>query len=174
MIFNPLMFMVRPHGTLHTLNDHLYSFTKRATFNLLRLTLLSRLAPSALCLPQLSLDRLPFLLREEQIARQPFATNSTEHVASAVNHRTAEWTCGAHQMPIRKRGYPAALAELDAWYPSVPTAENAALVYTNAFALLTNPAGPITNFMDKSWLPSLGQGLSAEEKSELTDVLKAN
>jgi hypothetical protein len=75
---------------------------------------------------------------------------------------------------IRKRGYPVSLAELDAWYPSVPTAENAALVYTNAFALLTNSEGPITNFMSKSWLPALGQGLSAEEKVQLTEVLKAN
>ena len=75
---------------------------------------------------------------------------------------------------IRKRGYPVSLAELDNWYPAVPAAENAALVYTNAFALLTNSEGPITNFMGKSWLPSLGQGLSAEERSELTDVLKAD
>jgi hypothetical protein len=47
---------------------------------------------------------------------------------------------------IRKRGYPTVLAELDSWYPSVPPAENAAFVYTNAFALLTNASGtsPIT------------------------------
>ena len=75
---------------------------------------------------------------------------------------------------IRKRGYPGSLTELDAWYPSVPSAENAALVYTNAFGLLTNSEGPITNFMGKNWLPPIGQGLSGEEKSELTTVLETN
>jgi hypothetical protein len=73
---------------------------------------------------------------------------------------------------IRKQGYPASLAELDAWYPSVPPAENAALVYTNAFALLTNLSGPNTSFT--SALPPIGQGLSADEESELKDVLADN
>jgi hypothetical protein len=74
----------------------------------------------------------------------------------------------------RKRGYPASLAELDAWYPSVPPAENAALVYTNAFGLLTNSTGPIANFMGKNWLPPIGQDLTAEERNELKDVLADN
>ena len=72
---------------------------------------------------------------------------------------------------IRKRGYPVSLAEWDAWYPSVPPAENVAFVYTNAFGFLTNSTGPITNFTSKSWLPPIGQGLSTEEKSELKAVL---
>jgi len=73
---------------------------------------------------------------------------------------------------IRKQGYPASLAELDAYYPSVPAEENAALVYTNAFRLLTNLTGPNTPFL--TWLPPIGQGLSAEEESELKDVLSDN
>jgi hypothetical protein len=72
---------------------------------------------------------------------------------------------------IHKRGYPATPAELDAWYESVPPAENAALVYTNAFGFLTNTTGPITNFTSKSWLPPIGQGLSSEEQSELKAIL---
>jgi hypothetical protein len=75
---------------------------------------------------------------------------------------------------IRQRGYPVSLAELDAWYPAVPPAENAALVYTNAFALLTNSSGLITNFMGKDWPPPIGQGLSAEDRSQLKAVLAAN
>ena len=35
---------------------------------------------------------------------------------------------------IRKQGYPVTLAELDKWYPQVPPGENAAEVYTQAFA----------------------------------------
>lgn len=75
---------------------------------------------------------------------------------------------------VHQRGYPGSLKELDAWYLSVPPAENAALVYTNAFGLLTNSEGPITNFMGKTWLPPIGQGLSTEEKTELATVLETN
>jgi hypothetical protein len=75
---------------------------------------------------------------------------------------------------IRKRGYPATLTELEAWYPAVPPAENAALIYTNAVGMLTNSDGPITNFMGKSWLPPIGQGLSADELRELKAVLAQN
>jgi hypothetical protein len=72
---------------------------------------------------------------------------------------------------IRKRGYPASAAELDAWYLSVPPAENAALVYTNAFESLTNSDGPMTNFNNKSWLPPIGQGFSKEELGEVRAFL---
>jgi hypothetical protein len=72
---------------------------------------------------------------------------------------------------IHGRGYPASAAELDAWYLPVPPAENVALFYTNAFAALTNTSGPITNFLNKTWLPPLGQRLSPEERSELRAVL---
>jgi hypothetical protein len=73
---------------------------------------------------------------------------------------------------IRKKGYPVAMSELDAWYPSVPPAENAAMVYTNAFGLLTNVSGPNTRFT--SPLPPIGRGLSADEESELKDMLADN
>jgi hypothetical protein len=72
---------------------------------------------------------------------------------------------------VHRRGYPASALELDAWYLSVPPAENVALYYTNAFASLTNSSGPITNFMNRLWLPPIGQGLSAEDRSELKAVL---
>jgi hypothetical protein len=72
---------------------------------------------------------------------------------------------------IHKRGYPASAVELDAWYLSVPPAENIALYYTNAFASLTNSSGPTTNFMNRMWLPPVGQGVSAQDRSELAAVL---
>ena len=72
---------------------------------------------------------------------------------------------------IRQRGYPASAAELDAWYLSVPPAENVALVYTNAYESLTNYDGPMTNFTSKSWLPPIGQGFSKEELSEVRAFL---
>jgi len=75
---------------------------------------------------------------------------------------------------LRQRGYPTTLAELDAWYPAVPAAENAALIYTNAFAHLTNSARTVTNFFARFWLPSIGQGFTAEEKAELACVFEAN
>jgi hypothetical protein len=90
------------------------------------------------------------------------------------------WVLGSlfvpHRDPIieaiHKQGYPVAMSELDAWYPSVPPAENAALFYTNAFGLLTNASGPNTRFT--SALPAIGQGLSADEESELKDLLADN
>jgi hypothetical protein len=75
---------------------------------------------------------------------------------------------------VRKRGYPATSAELEAWYPAVPEAENVALIYTNALGMLTNSSGPITNFTDKTWLPRVGEGLSADELRELRAVLAEN
>ena len=42
----------------------------------------------------------------------------------------------AYKQDARAQGYPVTLEELDAWYPAVPDAENAALVYQEAFALM--------------------------------------
>src|SRR5258708_25304175 len=39
---------------------------------------------------------------------------------------------------IRKQGYPVTLAELDKWYPQVPSGENAANVYLQAFKLFVD------------------------------------
>jgi len=75
---------------------------------------------------------------------------------------------------LRKKGYPTTLAELDAWYPAVPPAENAALIYTNAFAHLTNCAGTATNFLGLNWLPPIGQGFNAQEKADLDCIVEAN
>ncbi len=75
---------------------------------------------------------------------------------------------------LRQRGYPTSLAEANAWYPAVPDAENAALVYTNAFAHLTNSTATVTNFLLRNWLPPLGEGFTTQEKAELASVLEAN
>ena len=73
---------------------------------------------------------------------------------------------------IRKQGYPVAMSELDAYYPSVPLEENAAMVYTNAFGLLTNLTGANTSWV--SVLPTIGHGLSPDEESQLKDLLEDN
>jgi hypothetical protein len=39
---------------------------------------------------------------------------------------------------IRKQGYPVTLAELDKWYPQPQPGENAADIYTQAFAHFVN------------------------------------
>src|ERR1017187_6193093 len=52
----------------------------------------------------------------------------------------ATYRCTLHLMvkarldEIRRQGHPVTLAELDKWYPQPPAGENAADVYTNAFA----------------------------------------
>ena len=75
---------------------------------------------------------------------------------------------------FRQRGYPVTLAEMNAWYPAVPAAENEALVYTNAVAHLTNAAGMVTNFFARSWQPPLGRALSEQDQADLRRVLAAN
>jgi hypothetical protein len=78
---------------------------------------------------------------------------------------------------VRKKGYPASLSELDAWYPAVPPSDNAALVYTNAFALLAG-SGVSSNAerLLNASLPSRGQRLTltAEDKRDLAELLAAN
>jgi len=73
---------------------------------------------------------------------------------------------------IRKQGYPVCLEELDAYYPSVPAEENAALIYTKVFALLTNCPRADTSYR----LPSLpvGHRLPLDEVRELKDCLAKN
>jgi hypothetical protein len=58
------------------------------------------------------------------------------------------WRMGAHRAvdeglaKVRAKGQPVNWTELDHWYPSVPEAENAALVYTQAFAILKSTFKP--------------------------------
>ncbi len=80
---------------------------------------------------------------------------------------------------IRKAGYPVTLAELDAWYPAVPDAENAALVYTNAFALLETPgnssqAPSLSARLSNLTLPPRGENLPAEDQAEISNLLASN
>jgi hypothetical protein len=75
---------------------------------------------------------------------------------------------------LRKRGYPTSLAELDAWYPAVPAAQNAALIYSKAFARLVNSAGTISNFLARNWLPPIGQGFTPQENADLAGIIEAN
>src|SRR5215471_10766108 len=65
---------------------------------------------------------------------------------------------------IRAQGYPATLSELDAWYLSVPPAENIALICRQAFAEpgFTNASNLLPS--SKSYLPQRGQILSAAEQ----------
>jgi hypothetical protein len=71
---------------------------------------------------------------------------------------------------IRKKGYPATLAELDAWYQPVPDSENAALRYLEAFALPAFVEKPGETFMTSSW-PSRGRSLTERDRSELMDLV---
>ncbi|MCL4219331.1 MAG: hypothetical protein KJ052_20305 [Candidatus Hydrogenedentes bacterium] len=56
----------------------------------------------------------------------------------------------AYKQDARAQGYPVTLEELNAWYPAVPDAENAALLYEEAFASMqeTDPDG---KQLEASW-----------------------
>ena len=73
---------------------------------------------------------------------------------------------------FRKRGYPVTLAELNNWYQSPPSNENAAFIYTNIFArpAFTNAA---SDFSMRKW-PARGKKLEAEELKEINPLLAEN
>ena len=79
---------------------------------------------------------------------------------------------------IRKAGYPVTLAELDDWYPRVPDEQNAALIYTNAFARMVY-VSPEDNNPDRRQiadikLPQRGQNLSTADAAELAAMIASN
>jgi len=76
---------------------------------------------------------------------------------------------------LRKGGYPVTLAELDQWYPYLPDPQNAALIYTNAFAsmLYASSEGGGKNIGDIK-PPSRNETLTADDKTELTEMIASN
>jgi hypothetical protein len=77
---------------------------------------------------------------------------------------------------LRKAGYPVTLAELDQWYPHIPDAQNAALIYTNAFAsmLYTSSDDSSRKNIGDIKLPSRNETLSAADKAELIEMIASN
>lgn len=77
---------------------------------------------------------------------------------------------------IREAGQPVTLAELDAWYPRIPDAQNAALIYTNAFALMMFTESGNTNArqIENIELPPRGQKLTGDDQSELASMIASN
>ncbi|HYV26222.1 MAG TPA: hypothetical protein VFA77_01720 [Candidatus Eisenbacteria bacterium] len=77
---------------------------------------------------------------------------------------------------IRTHGYPVTLDELDAWYKHLPPEQNAALVYTKAFALMNVPGTTKVGDLSRTraWMPKRGQSLAPEFKAELSQLLSTN
>jgi len=76
---------------------------------------------------------------------------------------------------VRTSAYPLTLAELDDWYLAVPDADNAALVYTNAFPLLAfSDSGDKEKSIADISLPPRGQVLSGNDKAELASMVESN
>ena len=75
---------------------------------------------------------------------------------------------------IRAAGLPTSGAELNAYYSAVPNNENAALVMTQAFALMQdfpdNRSNEVANFN----IPSRGQSLTPEERKLLSSYVEMN
>ncbi len=96
-------------------------------------------------------------------------------IALAVWQRTLSGD--PHIRKIREQGYPASLAELNAWYGSVEPAENVALYYTNVFAsaLLSGTNATVDQFSSpENWLPARGQMLTGERQKEFVGILASN
>ena len=75
---------------------------------------------------------------------------------------------------IRAAGLPTSGAELNAYYPAVPDNENAALVMTQAFALLHNFPDRRSNEIANFKIPLRGQVLTDEQKQLLGDYIAVN
>ena len=74
---------------------------------------------------------------------------------------------------IRAAQEPVSLAELNVYYPSVPSAENAALVYTQAFALLEQRhlSGTVERLAD---LPAGSGRLPEAQRVEIEQLVAEN
>jgi hypothetical protein len=75
---------------------------------------------------------------------------------------------------IRAAGLPTSGAELNAYYPAVPDNENAALVMTQAFALLRNYPDSRSNEVARFKIPPRGQLLNAAQKQLLAGYVEMN
>ena len=77
---------------------------------------------------------------------------------------------------MRKKGYPATLAQLNAWYPEILPSENAARVYLEAFKSplfkISSPGGRANG--DVELLPPRGEKLSAEDQVRLEAFFATN
>src|SRR5437764_4523633 len=74
---------------------------------------------------------------------------------------------------IRKKGYPVTLAELDAAYQTPARSENAAFLYTNAFAYPLFASNRLDT-LSKDWLPPRGQRVAAADKQAFRELLSTN
>lgn len=76
---------------------------------------------------------------------------------------------------IRAAGEPVTWEELDRWYVEPPPGQNAAAIYTQAFANLVDQKNatnlPVVGLAN---LPELGEPLSAEMKAAIADCLQTN
>ena len=75
---------------------------------------------------------------------------------------------------IRSAGLPTSGAELNSYYPAVPDNENAALVMTQAFALMQKYYDVRADKIDNFEFPTRGRRLSAEQKQTLADYIQMN
>jgi hypothetical protein len=75
---------------------------------------------------------------------------------------------------IRAASLPTSGAELNNYYPAVPDNENAALVMTQAFALMRNYPDSRSNEIANFKIPPRGQPLTEEQKQLLTGYVEMN
>ena len=74
---------------------------------------------------------------------------------------------------IRALGYPITLKELDEWYRKPPDAENAALIYTNAFEKISTASNAFDQIT--GWTPPVrGQLIGTDDKEEFAALFATN
>ena len=96
-------------------------------------------------------------------------------IVAFVSWRTALATeVNGQLQAIKTAGLPASGEELNKWYPEVTDSANAALVMTQAFALLRTFDDPRSNSIAAFKIPHRSESLSADDEQLLADYVKLN
>lgn len=99
-------------------------------------------------------------------------------LAWAIFRETGRRRVEAEIAAIRRAGEPVTWEELNRWYVEPPPGQNAAGIYTQAFAKLVVPDPVPANLplfgCDAGKLPELGEPLPVEMKAAITDCLETN
>ncbi|HEY1173188.1 MAG TPA: hypothetical protein VGH19_17600 [Verrucomicrobiae bacterium] len=94
----------------------------------------------------------------------------------AFKRNLTEQEFAAQIAAIRAQGYPTSAADLDAWYPEPPVADNAALVYGTAFNQITGvpPSTPWFDTQSSSNILSRTNPIPPAARSELASLVASN
>jgi hypothetical protein len=116
-----------------------------------------------------------FIRRTRRVVLATVALLACAQVGSVAGWRMhLSYEVNGRLRALQHAGLPISGAELNNWYASVPDQENAALVMTQAFALMRTFPDQRSNEISHFRPPARGQPLTPEQKVLLADYLALN